>query len=89
LCSAASQHYGADYCNAYFQHSGGDSHRIDPSFIGIGINDPYSPWGRLGHAGARRWRAMRVYPHIILFPTLAIALTILAFNLSAADCATC
>jgi len=26
------------------------------------------------------WRAMRTYPHIILFPGLAIFLTILAFN---------
>jgi len=26
------------------------------------------------------WRAMRTYPHIILFPALAIFSTILAFN---------
>jgi oligopeptide transport system permease protein len=51
------------------------------SFIGLGINDPYSDWGTswgtLAHDG---WRAMRTYPHIILFPGLAIFLTILAFN---------
>jgi oligopeptide transport system permease protein len=51
------------------------------SFIGIGINDPYSPWGTSwGTLAQDGWRAMRVYPHIILFPTLAIVLTILAFN---------
>ncbi|MBI2540321.1 MAG: ABC transporter permease [Deltaproteobacteria bacterium] len=51
------------------------------SFIGLGINDPYSDWGTSwGTLAQDGWRAMRTYPHIILFPALAIFLTILAFN---------
>jgi oligopeptide transport system permease protein len=51
------------------------------SFIGLGINDPYSEWGTSwGTLAQDGWRAMRTYPHIILFPGLAIFLTILAFN---------
>ena len=51
------------------------------SFIGLGINDPYSEWGTsLGTLAQDGWRAMRSYPHMILFPGLAIFLTILAFN---------
>jgi oligopeptide transport system permease protein len=51
------------------------------SFIGIGINDPYSSWGTSwGSLAQDGWRAMRTYPHIIFFPAAAIFLTILAFN---------
>lgn len=51
------------------------------SFIGLGINDPYNQWGTSwGTLAQDGWRAMRTYPHIILFPGLAIFLTILAFN---------
>jgi len=51
------------------------------SFIGLGINDPYSAWGTSwGSLAQDGWRAMRTYPHIIVFPALAIFLTILSFN---------
>ena len=51
------------------------------SFIGIGINDPYSPWGTSwGTLAQDGYRAMRSYPHVIAFPGAAIFLTILAFN---------
>ncbi len=51
------------------------------SFIGLGLNDPYSPWGTSwGTLAQDGWRAMRSYPHIIFFPALAIFLTILSFN---------
>jgi oligopeptide transport system permease protein len=51
------------------------------SFIGLGINDPYSPWGTSwGSLAQDGWRAMRTYPHLIFFPAAAIFLTILAFN---------
>jgi oligopeptide transport system permease protein len=51
------------------------------SFIGLGINDPYSPWGTSwGTLAQDGWRAMRTYPHVIFFPAGAIFLTILAFN---------
>jgi oligopeptide transport system permease protein len=51
------------------------------SFIGLGINDPYSTWGTSwGSLAQDGWRAMRTYPHILFFPAAAIFLTILAFN---------
>jgi oligopeptide transport system permease protein len=51
------------------------------SFIGLGINDPYSPWGTSwGTLAQDGWRAMRAYPHVIFFPAAAIFFTILAFN---------
>ncbi|MSP39423.1 MAG: ABC transporter permease [Deltaproteobacteria bacterium] len=51
------------------------------SFIGIGINDPYSNWGTSwGTLAQDGYRAMRSHPHVIAFPAAAIFLTILAFN---------
>ena len=51
------------------------------SFIGLGINDPYSAWGTSwGSLAQDGWRAMRTYPHMLFFPAAAIFLTILAFN---------
>jgi len=51
------------------------------SFIGLGINDPYSAWGTSwGTLAQDGWRAMRTFPHVIFFPAAAIFLTILAFN---------
>ncbi len=47
------------------------------SFIGLGIAPPFSSWGSLANDG---WTAIKFYPHLILFPSLAIFLTILAFN---------
>jgi len=47
------------------------------SFIGLGIQPPKSSWGTLAADG---WIAMRFYPHLILFPSLAIFLSMLAFN---------
>lgn len=53
------------------------------SFIGIGINDPYSAWGTSwGTLAQDGYRAMRSYPHIIAFPAAAIFLTILSFNIA-------
>jgi oligopeptide transport system permease protein len=47
------------------------------SFIGLGIAPPAASWGTLANEG---WAAMKFYPHLILFPGLAIFITILAFN---------
>jgi len=47
------------------------------SFVGIGIHPPMASWGSLAQEG---WSAMKFYPHLILFPSLAIFLTMLAFN---------
>ena len=48
------------------------------SFIGLGLQPPASSWGVLASTG---WTAMTFYPHLIVFPSLAIFVTILAFNL--------
>jgi oligopeptide transport system permease protein len=48
------------------------------SFIGLGLQPPYSSWGVLANEG---WRSLRTYPHLILFPGLAIFLTMISFNL--------
>jgi oligopeptide transport system permease protein len=47
------------------------------SFIGLGLQPPYSSWGVLANDG---WRA-KSYPHLILFPGIALFCTMLAFNL--------
>lgn len=47
------------------------------SFVGIGIAPPAASWGSLANEG---WTAVKFYPHLILFPALAIFLTMLAFN---------
>lgn len=47
------------------------------SFIGLGIAPPASSWGSLANDG---WMAIKFYPHLILFPSLMIFLTILSFN---------
>jgi oligopeptide transport system permease protein len=47
------------------------------SFIGLGIQPPKSSWGTLAADG---WTAMQFYPRLILCPSVAIFLTMLAFN---------
>ncbi|MCS6828822.1 MAG: ABC transporter permease [Caldilinea sp.] len=47
------------------------------SFLGLGINDPIPSWGKMvGNALSY----MRVYWHLGVFPTLAIAITMLGFT---------
>ena len=47
------------------------------SFLGLGVNDPIASWGKMvGVSNAY----VRVYWHLALFPTLAIALTMLGFT---------
>lgn len=48
------------------------------SFIGLGIQPPIPEWGAM-LSGARQF--MRQAPHLVLFPGLAIAITVLALNL--------
>ncbi len=48
------------------------------SFIGLGLQPPFSSWGVLANEG---WRSIQTYPHLILFPGIAIYITMLAFNL--------
>lgn len=47
------------------------------SFIGLGLQPPFSSWGVLASSG---WQTMRSYPHLIIFPSFAIFTTMLAFN---------
>ncbi len=48
------------------------------SFIGLGIQPPFASWGVLASDG---FAAMRSYPHLVLYPSLAISITLLAFHL--------
>lgn len=47
------------------------------SFIGLGVNPPTPSWGIMIQEG---FQALRSYPHMVLAPTGALALTVLAFN---------
>ncbi len=47
------------------------------SFIGLGVNPPAPSWGMMISDGAR---VIRSYPHIALFPGVALAITMFAFN---------
>jgi oligopeptide transport system permease protein len=47
------------------------------SFIGLGLQPPFSSWGTLANEG---FRAMRSYPHLLIFPSVFLFLTMLAFN---------
>lgn len=48
------------------------------SFIGLGVQPPLPEWGAMLSA-ARSF--IRQYPHMVIFPGLAIAVTVLALNL--------
>ena len=48
------------------------------SFIGLGITPPAASWGTLANEALG---GFRLYPYQLMFPTAAICLTILAFNL--------
>jgi len=47
------------------------------SFIGLGVNPPTPSWGSMISDGSR---ALRTYPNQALFPALALAVTMFAFN---------
>ena len=48
------------------------------SFIGLGLQPPYSSWGVLANSG---WKTIKSYPHLIIAPGCALFFTMLAFNL--------
>jgi len=48
------------------------------SFLGLGLQPPYSSWGVLAEEG---WKSLRTYPHLIIAPGGAIFMTMMAFNL--------
>ena len=47
------------------------------SFIGIGIAVPVASWGTLANDGMK---VMGLYPYLMLYPALAISLTMFALN---------
>jgi oligopeptide transport system permease protein len=47
------------------------------SFIGLGVRPPTASWGSMIERGNQ---AIFSAPHMVLFPAVAIALTMLAFN---------
>lgn len=47
------------------------------SFIGLGVSPPESSWGVMILSG---YRALQSYPHMLLFPAVALSLTVLAYN---------
>ena len=48
------------------------------SFLGLGVQPPTPEWGQMVAEGQS---FIRQFPHIIIFPGLAVAVTMLAFNL--------
>jgi oligopeptide transport system permease protein len=48
------------------------------SFLGIGINEPLPSLGKM--IGENSPATLRVHPHLAIFPTIAIALTMLGFT---------
>lgn len=48
------------------------------SFLGIGIAPPAASWGTLASDG---WQGIRTFPHLLLFPSLAIFVTAFSFNI--------
>lgn len=47
------------------------------SFIGLGVNPPTPSWGNMIADGQQ---VLRTYPHQAIFPALALAITMFAFN---------
>ena len=47
------------------------------SFIGLGVDPPMPSWGAMISDG---FQSMRSYPHLALFPGIALALLMLSFN---------
>lgn len=48
------------------------------SFLGLGLQPPYSSWGVLANEG---WKSLRTYPHLMISPGVALFVSMLAFNL--------
>lgn len=48
------------------------------SFLGLGIAPPESSWGTLANTG---WQGIRTFPHLIIFPSVAIFVTAFSFNI--------
>jgi len=49
------------------------------SFLGLGVQEPMPSWGKMLDSGRAY---LTTAPHLVIFPGLAIAVTVLAFNLA-------
>lgn len=47
------------------------------SFLGLGVQPPTPSWGSMAGEGLK---AIRLAPHIVIFPSIALSITLLAFN---------
>jgi ABC-type dipeptide/oligopeptide/nickel transport system permease subunit len=47
------------------------------SFLGLGVPPPTPSWGAMAADG---FHAIRIAPHIVLAPAIALSLTLMAFN---------
>lgn len=47
------------------------------SFIGLGLQPPFSSWGVLANEG---WKTLRSYPHLMIAPGVVMFVTLLAFS---------
>lgn len=47
------------------------------SFLGLGVPPPQPSWGSMAADGIA---AIRIAPHIVIFPSIALSLTLMAFN---------
>lgn len=48
------------------------------SFIGLGVQPPWTSWGLLVRDG---WKTLSAFPHLILYPSLFLFLTVWSFNI--------
>lgn len=48
------------------------------SFIGLGLQPPFSSWGVLANEG---WRSLQTFPHLMIWPGMALFSAMLAFQL--------
>ncbi|XGC79868.1 ABC transporter permease [Bdellovibrio bacteriovorus] len=48
------------------------------SFVGLGIHPPYTSWGILVKEG---WKTLSSFPHLILFPSMILFLTVWSFHI--------
>jgi oligopeptide transport system permease protein len=47
------------------------------SFLGVGVQPPTPSWGSMANAGVQ---AIQYAPHMVIFPSIALSLTLMAFN---------
>ena len=47
------------------------------SFLGLGVPPPQADWGGMASEGVA---AIRFVTHIVMFPSIALSITLLAFN---------